>query len=669
MPGPADDATFPPADGVATGVVTGGEGAVVAALDRVVAALPGGEERPGQRAMAAAVAAAVAAEEHLVVQAGTGTGKTHAYLVPALLSGRRVVVATATKALQEQLVDRDLPFLHEHLGVPFTAALLKGRSNYLCRSALADAVGAAEGRLLDDGARGLDRDVLARVVEWTASTVTGDRSDLPMALADAQWGRLSVGVGECPGASRCSHGDVCFAEDARAAAAAADVVVTNTHLYGLHLASGSAVLPEHELLVVDEAHALEDVAADTLGRSVGAGRFDGLARALRGLFTADHPSPAGLEAAGARLATVLDGFDGRVDPTAGDLAVALTGAGEVVAEASAAARALDPGGDAATRKERVLQLAGHLAGDLAAFAELGEGEVAWVERSGRGPGGGASDPAGRGQGVLRSAPVDVGGLLAEHLFGGPSVVLTSATLAVGGSFDPLAARLGLDRAPRPWHGLDVGSPFDYERQALLYCAAHLPDPRAAGYEEAARQELEGLVTAAGGRALCLFTSRRAMSAAAEHLRGRLPYELLVQDELPRPVLQARFLDEESSVLLATMGFWQGFDAPGRTCSLVVIDRLPFSRPDDPLAEARRAAATRARQSAFHAVDLPAAAVLLAQGTGRLVRSRADRGVVAVLDRRLATASYRWTLVRSLPPMRRTKDPDEARRFLTELAAA
>ncbi|HEY2332565.1 MAG TPA: ATP-dependent DNA helicase [Acidimicrobiales bacterium] len=632
------------------------------ALARVVGALPGGEDRPGQRAMAAAIAEALATETHLVVQAGTGTGKTHAYLVPALLSGRRVVVATATKALQEQLVDRDLPFLHDHLGVPFTAALLKGRSNYLCRAALADAVAATEGQLLDDGTRPLDRDLLGRVVEWTGRTTTGDRSDLPVALTDIQWSRLSVGVGECPGASRCTHGDVCFAEDARAAAAAADVVVTNTHLYGVHLASGGAVLPEHELLVVDEAHALEDIAADTLGRTIGAGRFDHLARSFRGLFTPDHPAPAALDAAGARLDAVLDRFDGRVDPASADLAVALTGAGEVVAEAVAAARSLDAGGDAGTRKERLLQLATHLAADLAGFAELGDAEVAWVERSGR-PGGQGPGPV-----VLRSAPVDVGGVLAEHLFDGPTVVLTSATLAVGGSFDPVAARLGLDRSPRPWHGLDVGSPFDYEAQALLYCAAQLPDPRAAGYEAAAFAELEGLVTASGGRALCLFTSRRAMTAAAEHLRGRVPFELLVQDELPRPQLQARFLDEETSVLLATMGFWQGFDAPGRTCSLVVIDRLPFSRPDDPLAEARRAAATKARQSAFHAVDLPAAAVLLAQGAGRLVRHRGDRGVVAVLDRRLATASYRWTLVRSLPPMRRTKDPAEARRFLAELTA-
>jgi ATP-dependent DNA helicase DinG len=322
-----------------------------------------------------------------------------------------------------------------------------------------------------------------------------------------------------------------------------------------------------------------------------------------------------------------------------------------VASISTAARALDVSGDAATRKERVLQLAGNLAGDVRALTELPLGTVAWVEGNG-----------------IKVAPVDVGESLAERLFSAPTVVLTSATVAVGGSFDTIARRVGLDRAERAWEGIDVGSPFDYHSQALLYCAAHLPDPRVPAFEPAAHDELTSLITAAGGRTLALFTSRRAMLAAAEHLRSTVPYDVLVQDELPRPLLQSRFLDDESSVLVATMGFWQGFDAPGRTCSLVVIDRLPFARPDDPLAEARRSAATKNRQNAFGAVDLPAAAVLLAQGAGRLIRTATDRGVVAVLDRRLATASYRWTLVNSLPPMRRSKDPDEVRRFLAEVAA-
>jgi ATP-dependent DNA helicase DinG len=636
---------------------------VEAALQRVVAALPGGELRPGQVRMARAVAEAIDDEAHLVVQAGTGTGKTLGYLVPALLSGRRSVVVTATKALQEQLVHRDLPALQAHLGVPVRAALLKGRSNYLCRSALADAVsGADQGSLLEDGgARGRLADVLPEVVAWTGETSTGDRADLPVAVSDAAWSRLSVGVGECPGSAKCGFGDVCFAEDARAAAAEADVVVVNTHLYGLHLASNGAVLPDHEVVIVDEAHALEDIAAATLGIALGPGRFDNLARAARTLFTADHPAAAAVEAAGARLAVVLETMVGeRIDPGAGDLGAVLVSCGEAVASVVQAARSLEVTGDAATRRERVVTLGSGLASDVQALPSLPEGTVAWVER------------AGAGQPTIRVAPVDVGERLAPALFSAPTVVLTSATLAVGGSFDVLAGRLGLDRAERAWQGIDVGSPFDYEQQALLYCAAHLPDPRAAAFEPAMHEELASLVDAAGGRTLALFTSRRAMLAAAEHLRS-LPasafdHQLLVQDELPRPRLQTAFLDDEHSVLLATMGFWQGFDAPGRTCSLVVIDRLPFARPDDPLAEARRAAATRNRQNAFAAVDLPAAAVLLAQGVGRLIRSTSDRGVVAVLDRRLATASYRWTLVRSLPPMRRTKDPREVRAALRHLSA-
>jgi ATP-dependent DNA helicase DinG len=289
--------------------------------------------------------------------------------------------------------------------------------------------------------------------------------------------------------------------------------------------------------------------------------------------------------------------------------------------------------------------------------------------------------------ALRIAPVDVGAELAERMFASATVVLTSGTLSVDGSLAPTAWRLGLGRGAgsdggaegptgagdgdgtsRPaWRGLDVGSPFDYSDQALLYCAAHLPDPRSRDYEAAMLDELESLIRAAGGRTLALFTSRRAVEAAEARLSGHLPWQVLVQGALPPPLLHRAFLDDETSVLLGTMSLWQGFDAPGPTCSLVVVDRLPFRRPEDPLAAARRDAATRQRRNAFASVDLPQAAVLLAQGAGRLVRSSHDRGVVAVLDRRLATASYRWALVRSLPPMRRTKDPAEARRVLAELA--
>lgn len=645
----------------------GSPGDVRAALRQVVAALPGGgEQRPGQLQMAEAVARAIEDGHHLLVQAGTGTGKSLGYLVPALLAGRPVVVATATKALQEQLVAHDLPLLHRCLGRPFRWALLKGRSNYLCRAALADTARDADQGVLIEGP-GLGRQDLESVVAWVSETDTGDRADLPFAVGNGEWARLSVSAAECPGAQRCPEGDVCFAEDARRRAAEADVVVVNIHLYGAHLALGGMVLPEHDVVVIDEAHALEDIAAATLGITLTAGALGAVTRAARSLLAADHPTLPPLDAAAARLGTVLAELAGqRVDPASGSLGPALVGAAEAVAAVVGAARQLDPGGEAASRRDRLVQLASGVIEDLRRAGEVSVEQVAWVEEG--------AVPA------LRVAPVDVGSELAARLFPETTAVLTSATLVVGGSFDPLAQRLGLDRAPPTqgqdepppaptWTGLDVGSPFDYPAQALLYCAAHLPAPRAPAYEQAMLDELEALIRAAGGRTLGLFTSRRAMDMAAERLTGVLPWEVLVQDRLPRPLLHRAFLDDETSVLLATMGFWQGFDAPGRTCSLVVVDRLPFSRPDDPLACARREAATRARRNAFAAVDLPRAAMLLAQGAGRLIRSADDRGMVAVLDKRLATASYRWDLIRSLPPMRRTKDPDEARRYLAELAAA
>ncbi len=653
-----------------------GAGEVASTMAQVVAALPGGgEERPGQLQMAEAVAEAIEDGHHLLVQAGTGTGKSLGYLVPALLAGRPVVVATATKALQEQLVAHDLPFLHGCLGRDFTWALLKGRSNYLCRASLGDVARDAGQGVLIEGP-GLGRERLGQVVGWVQDTVSGDRADLPFAVTNAEWSHLSVSSAECPGALRCPEGDVCFAEDARRRAADADVVVVNIHLYGAHLAAGGVVLPDHDVVVIDEAHALEDIAAATLGTTLTAGAIVAVARAARSLLAADHPTLASLDSAATRFAGALAQAVGqRVDPGAGPLGLALAGAAEATSAVVGAARQLDPSGDAASRKDRLVQLASGLVEDVRRAGELGADQVAWVE-DGPAP-------------ALRVAPVDVGSELAARLFPEVTAVLTSATLAVGGSFEPVAQRLGLDRPPPvrdgagegehgddavsppqapPWRGLDVGSPFDYSAQALLYCAAHLPGPRAPAYEAAMLDELEALVRSAGGRTLGLFTSRRAMEAAAAHLSGRLPWEVLVQDALPRPLLHRAFLDDETSVLLATMGFWQGFDAPGRACSLVVVDRLPFSRPDDPLACARREAATRARRNAFVAVDLPRAAMLLAQGVGRLIRSADDRGMVAVLDKRLATASYRWDLVRSLPPMRRTKDPEEARRYLAELAA-
>ncbi|MHB8464323.1 MAG: ATP-dependent DNA helicase, partial [Acidimicrobiales bacterium] len=420
------------------------------------------------------------------------------------------------------------------------------------------------------------------------------------------------------------------------------VVVVNTHLYGAHLASGGHVLPDHDLVVFDEAHELEDVAAASLGMELTAGRFRGLAAVARGLV-ADRRVADDLAGAGDLLETVLAPHIGQrlQRPLAGEIDTLLTIAAERVTRLTAAARKAS---DQDARRARVLQAGGHLAGDLAMLRAPADTDVTWVEGSAHAP-------------VLRMAPVDVGERLAACLWGEVTAVLTSATIP-----PLLPARLGIPTCDE----LDVGSPFAYEEQALLYCAAHLPDPRQPAYEAKMHDELSWLIDAAGGRTLALFTSWRAMQAAAAVVRDRTPHRVLTQTDLPKPALVAAFTDDETSCLFATMGFWQGVDVPGRALSLVVIDRVPFPRPDEPLQAARR---DRAGAGAFRIVDLPRAATLLAQGAGRLIRSSTDHGVVAVLDPRLAKASYKWDLVRALPPMRRTKDRAEVAAFLADLNAA
>ncbi|HEX2851391.1 MAG TPA: ATP-dependent DNA helicase [Acidimicrobiales bacterium] len=627
------------------------------ALGRVVAALPGGGEvRDGQERMALAVAAAIESGRHLVVQAGTGTGKSLAYLVPALLSGRRVVVATATKALQDQLAGKDLPFLREHLGAPFEFAVLKGRANYLCLQRAFEVAGGGDQLTIDDdddddGGHGRsDPSSLSgqvrRLLEWAASSETGDRAELGFEPSPRAWGQVSVTAMECPGAARCPKGEVCFAERARQRAESADIVVVNTHLYGTHLASGGHVLPDHDVVVFDEAHELEDVASSSLGLELGSGRFRALARSARPVVDgAERGALDDLEGVGVRWEAALAGLEGkRLPPGLGDaITDVITLAQERAARAVAAIRASK--GDEA-RRGRALQAGGHLTGDLQFVASLSEGFVAWVEGPGHSP-------------VLRCAPIDVGALLAERLWGTTTAVLTSATIP-----PLLPARLGIpaDEVDE----LDVGSPFDYEHQSLLYCAVRLPDPRDPAYETAMHDELEALISAAGGRTLALFTSWRAMTAAAQALAPRLPWTVLTQSDLPKPALVEAFTSEETACLFATMGFWQGVDVPGPSLSLVTIDRIPFPRPDEPLLQARR---DRAGSGAFRTIDLPRAATMLAQGAGRLIRSTSDRGVVAVLDPRLAKAGYRWDLVRAVPPMHRTRHLDEVRAFLAPLHAA
>jgi ATP-dependent DNA helicase DinG len=618
--------------------------AVAEALASVVAALPGGgEARPGQRQMAEAVATAIGRRRHLVVLAGTGTGKSLGYLVPAVLSGKRTVVATATKALQDQLVDRDLPFLAEHLGVPFSFAALKGRSNYLCLQRAREALDTQKkGQQLDGIGDDETTTEVLRLVEWATKSDDGDRAGLDVEPSPRAWAAVSVTADECPGAARCPVGDACFAERARAAAAEADVVVVNMHLYGTHLAAGRYVLPEHDVVVFDEAHQLEDIVSATAGFQIGPGRFAAAARAGRAVL-ADREVPDAVEGAGGQLAAALADLVGRRVSVA-DVAKPVGAARSRLERLDAALRAIDTSdADALTRKARAQRAVAALTDDLDRVLAPADGDVAWVEQSGGSP-------------VLEVAPVDVAVALAP-LWEECTAVLTSATLPPG-----LPGRIGLPAGATD--ELDVGSPFAFDTHALLYCAAHLPDPRSPGFAEGVADELTALITAAGGRTLALFTSWRAMQAAVEAVAPRVGTPILAQGELPKPALVDAFAADETASLFATMGFWQGIDVPGRTLSLVVIDKLPFPRPDDPLLQARREKVGRGR--AFGAVDLPRATTLLAQGAGRLIRTATDRGVVAVLDPRLASAGYRWDVVRALPPMRRTRHRAEVEAFLRDI---
>ena len=699
---------------------------VTGMLAAVAAELPGGgESRQGQQQMAEAVGRAIDNRRHLVVQAGTGTGKSLAYLIPAALSGERVVVATATKALQDQLAHYDLPQVAAVAGADFSFAVLKGRSNYLCRQRVSeiggrgdqlslqpgsadppdadDPLGSSSGggdtAVPDDPAEvGRLGDQVRRLVRWADDTTTGDRSELAFEPHFRAWAMVSTTARECPGAFRCPSGRDCFAEAARAQAAEADVVVVNTHLYGAHLASGGVVLPPHQVVVFDEAHEVEEVMTDSLGVEIGPGRFRALAATTRPLL--DPSSSGALDTVEgvadlgdllhrvlgpltgqrlAALALVGEGPSATAESPAPEpqgldlglgepettprprppgvpiadpeldqvLALAVGRVGRLIDHLRQAEREAgdDAPGPERSRRDRALLAAGHLAADLARLSVLTDDEVAWVD-------GGARAPS------LRVSPIDVGPLLTEQLWGSVTGVLTSATVPLG-----LADRLGMPSGR--CDELDVGSPFDYRHNALLYVPRTLPDRRSPEAEPALHDELEVLITAAGGRTLALFTSWRAMHAAVEALRVRLDVPVLAQSDLPKPALVEAFRSDDATCLFATLGFWQGVDVPGPTLSLVTVDRIPFPRPDEPVLQARR---ERAGPGAFSAVDLPRAGTLLAQGAGRLIRSAHDRGVVAVLDSRLATARYRGALLTRVPPMKRTVSRDEVVAFLHEITA-
>ena len=701
----------------------------------------GGTERPGQVAMAESVQHSIASGEHLAVQAGTGTGKSLAYLVPAaahaMASGSSVVVATATIALQRQLIDRDLPrlaaALEPLLGRPPTFAILKGRGNYVCRYRLHGGAPEDPGdTLFEPAAASAVGKQVRRLHEWAASTETGDRDELVPGVEDRAWRQVAISAKECIGAARCPNGAECFAERAREQAGLVDIVVTNHALLAIDALEDFIVLPEHDVVVIDEAHDLVNRVTTAASRELSAPGAEAAVRRTAKVLS-EGSGTAGevldrLREAVAGLARVLPEIGpGRLDVLAEPVAASLTTLRAAATSCGAQVRAL--GKEAGDDAERLAAGRAALAAlsDIVETAERVLGafgddiaarpDVVWMDRP-------AVEERQRPP-TLRVAPLDVGGLLAERVFRRRTVVLTSATLAVGGSFEPLARQWGLppegpdgtgpageeatvkdaageqatggeaaggeategkatgdepagdepirDAAPArahrlAWSGRDVGSPFDHPRSAILYVARHLPPPGRDGLPPAYLTELRELIAAAGGRTLGLFSSMRAARQATEELRGVIDQPLLCQGDDATAQLVRQFAEDEATCLFGTLSLWQGVDVPGSALQLVVIDRIPFPRPDDPLASARQRAVAARGGNGFMTVAAAHAGLLLAQGAGRLLRTMEDRGMVAVLDPRLATARYGSFLRASLPPFWATTDPAVARAALRRLAA-
>jgi ATP-dependent DNA helicase DinG len=638
-------------------------------------ALPGYEHRGDQLEMARSVARAMASRGYLVAEAGTGTGKTLAYLVPAALSGRRVIISTATKTLQEQLWWKDIPLLREKCGLDFSVAYLKGRSNYLCLHRAAEFARAPSFATRDEAA------YWPRIESWSQATETGDRAELDLPDAYLTWRDLSATGETCLG-RECNRFEECFVTRARAEAAAADVLLVNHHLFFADLAmrtsrAGVEILPEYDAVVFDEAHAIEDVATEYFGLQVSSYRIEELARDAA-KAVADRPDLAAmmkeltleLRRAGERFfggvaeglrarpstafrgaraprpkardedesvraaldASILDPLEkdhGRLDHALGELRDALANA------------------DAAPLAQ-IARRAGELRVELQAVTAMKEPSRVYFGET-------------RGRGVfLRAAPVDVAEELVERLYRRvDTVVFTSATLAAQGRFDYFRRQVGLfpefDVAEARFPG-----PFDYSTQAAIVAPDGMPEPNDPGFLRAAAEQVRALTEVTGGRAFVLCTSTRNMLALREACRD-LPYQLLLQGERPKSRLLESFRTTPS-VLFATQSFWEGVDVPGDALSLVVIDRLPFAPPGDPVVAARLAALEQQGRDGFSELQVPAAALALRQGFGRLIRSRADRGLVAILDRRLVSKGYGRAFIATLPRCPVLRTVDEARRW-------
>ena len=636
-------------------------------LDAAVEQL-GGEERPGQIAMAEAVAAAMEEKRHLLVQAGTGTGKSLGYLVPALLHKDRVVVATATLALQHQLVERDIPALLEAAGDQLegggTFAVLKGRSNYACLHRVREGVPDDQGALVELPEGSLGAEVVA-LREWIEEEAkdggTGERDHAPR-HTDRVWRQVSVSHRECLGANKCPYGAECFAERAKERAYRSQLIVTNHSLLAIDAIEGVPMIPEYDVAVIDEAHELVSRVTQAATDELSASEVDRAAR--RAQRHVEGSEADDLADAGEVLRDALDDCRaGRIDHPSQELADALALVRDA-ARALVSAFPRDPGDDAGvTQAKGWAQELFTIADRMAAGSDK---DVLWMNERERN----------RGGNQLCVAPLEVAGPMRERLLAEKTAVFTSATLKLGGDFDAVATSLGLDPADRVspgstdgnWEGLDVGSPFDYGQQAILYVARHLPAPGRDGLTQAHLDEITELVDAADGRTLGLFSSRRAAEAAAEHVREALPHlTTLAQGDAQLPELARQFVGDPHTNLFGTLSLWQGLDVPGETCQLVIIDRIPFPRPDDPLMSARQRAVDQSGGNGFMQVAATHAALLLAQGSGRLIRTMTDRGVVAVLDPRLVTARYGSFLRASLPPMWQTDDPAVVRKALARLA--
>jgi ATP-dependent DNA helicase DinG len=663
-----------------TGADSAGAASPLQALLATAVSAIGGTERSGQTVMAQAVWDAVTHRTHLAVQAGTGTGKSLAYLVPALqlAADKRgpVVVSTATIALQRQLVDRDLPrladALREPLGRTPEFAILKGRNNYLCLNKLRNGPEDEQDSLFEAPSSQLGAHV-KRLHQWAASTTSGDRDELVPGVPDQAWRQVAVTSRECLGVGRCPFGIQCYSERARRLAAEADVIVTNHALLAIDTLGEGGILPEHRVVIIDEAHELVDRVTSVASGELSAYAIDFAVRRTGRL--ADEAEIARLSEAGNALTPLLATLPGgRMDHLDQGLGATLAALRDAAVACAAQVRkiAAMKDDDADPAEVTAAQTALVSLEEISVVADrmittfdhpiAEREEVAWLERPEDWSD--STRPA-----SLHVAPLEVGEVLAEHLFADKTVVLTSATLTLGGSFTPLARQWGLDAAAigDEWAGIDVGSPFTHGRSGILYIAKHLPPPTRDGLPPEYLEELWELIKAAGGRTLGLFSSMRAAKAAAAAMRESLPYPVLCQGDDSTMQLVKEFAADEPTCLFGTLSLWQGVDVPGPSLRLVVIDRIPFPRPDDPLASARTRAADARGGSGFMEVSANHAALLLAQGAGRLLRSMDDRGVVAILDPRLVTKRYGEYLRASLPPFWQTTDPEVVRGALQRLA--